>query len=175
MKKYLLTACLLGTVSQVSAAAAADGVGVGPLSPVGHHGAKNGGMSKTVYQSCDELTVTFPPAVRIKRLAADGVTFIESIFPISRATRVADFKAELLNSLRVLAASRYMYNGAEIMKESVNEDGTLITLASVFSGIAGIPTIEIVKDSSRSPMLTPAPQPAGDGKISPLSKSPDAE
>lgn len=91
MKKYLLTACLFGTVSQVSAAA--DAVGVEPLSPVGHHGTKNGGMSGTVYKSCDELTVTSPPAVRIKRLAADGVSFIESIFPISRATRVVEFKA----------------------------------------------------------------------------------
>ena len=169
MNKFLYAICVFGVVSQVSASATADDCG--PLSPMGRHGATNGGMCKAPFKSCDnmmQLVTTFPPAVNVRRLAADGVTYIESTIPISSTTRVVDFK-DVFASLRIPSAHRVMWNGVEIMQGNTNADGTLITLADIFAGVSGgIPMIEVVMDSSRSPMMTPAPQPIENGNVSPI-------
>lgn len=175
MNKFLLTACLVGTVSSISAASDAANHEE-PVSPAGRHGTKSGGMSSKVFKSSDDvLTTTFPSIVLVKRLASDRETILESTIHISRTDRVVDFKAGLISGCRIPSAHRLELNGVEVMKDNVGPDGALITLAEIFTGISGVPTLEVIVDLGRSPMLTPAPQPVEEGKISPMSKLPDAE
>jgi hypothetical protein len=171
MNKFLYTMCVFGVVSQVSAS---HNVADEALSPQGHHGATNGGMCNGEVYGNTQPAIEFPPAVKVARLGADGGTYIVSTIPVSSTTRVEDFKSELLSSLRIPSAHRLMWNGVEVMRESVSEeDGSLITLATIFKGVGEIPVIDIIMDSGRSPMLTPTP-PLLEGEISPL-KSPKGE
>lgn len=160
MNKFLYAVGLLGTMSHAAEAAAHEGA----LSPQGHHGGKNGGMCGTAFRHCDEAATLI---ITVRQLdETRGVIGKPRDFPISSNMTVPDFKAILMEALRIPAAHRIMWNGVEVMRENVDAERALITLASIFNGVSGILTIDVIVDHGRSPMLTPVPGLSGD--VSPL-------
>lgn len=167
MNKLLYVLSLLGTISHV---VAADEFVVGrdnegPLSPQGYHGVQNGGMCDTVYGSSE---VSSPTVITVRVLGGNGKNTLETrSFPVTDGTLVAEFKSNLISTLRISAAHRLMLNGVEVMRVNVDKDGELLTLASVFSGTSGVPIIDVVADPGRSPMLSPVPESVC-GDVSPI-------
>lgn len=167
MKKILYVMGLLGTASNLAASADAvvSAAPEGPLSPQGYHGVQNGGMCDTVYGSSE---VSSPTVITVRVLGGNGKNTLETrSFPVTDGTLVAEFKSNLISTLRISAAHRLMLNGVEVMRVNVDKDGELLTLASVFSGTSGVPIIDVVADPGRSPMLSPVPEGAN-GEVSPL-------
>ena len=154
MNKFLYAVGLFGTVSNLAASAdvVASDAPQGPLSPVGYHGGKHGEMCETI--------------VTVRGVEEKGRTTRETRnFPVNGETTVVDLRAAIITAFRIPAAHRLMWGDVEVMKRNVNSEGDLITLASEFSGVAGVPVIDIIADPGRSPMLSPVPV---SGDVSPL-------
>ncbi len=143
MNKFLYAVGLLGTVSQLAASADAvvSAAHEGPLSPHGYHGGKNGGMCNTAYRNCEALSTTI---VTVRQLDEKGqVNGAERNFPVTSNTSVPEFKSDLISTLRIPAAHRIMWGSVEVMKENVDLNGELITLATVFEGLIGVPVLDV--------------------------------
>jgi hypothetical protein len=151
MHKFLFLMSLLGAISHVSVASDAIGLKDESFSPLCSPSlAVFGGSSRSEWAS--NLTF-FPFSVNIKSLAANGLTFVEVRFPVSRDTSVRDFKGMLMSALRFPANARITWKSVEIMKTCVNAPtGEPITLSALFSGIIDTPTLFGENDGSQSPV-----------------------
>lgn len=130
-----------------------------PGSPMGHHGLCHGGMCGKIFSSTN--LSTFPAAIKVVRRKADG-ELAESILPVDSKTTVYHLKSQFVDNGWVDSGYRVELNGKEIMVESVDSKGALITLGQVFEGMIEMPTISLISDLSRSPMVSCTASPAAE-------------
>ena len=84
-----------------------------------------------------------------------------AILDLSAKERVAELKDKIVKGYRLTGSIIFMVDGKEVMRDVVDSNGKLLTLADVFTGKSGIIQINVVLDNSRSPrpsaMQTPEP------------------